>query len=78
MKLWLIFLQEMEHEKHTWLEAAWDDETTAENEQGWREEVERCRKIAYEGKYEMRIVAAVVPGIYEAFDIAEIKAKVVS
>ena len=61
----MIFVQA---DDHTWLEAAWDDESTAENHSGWTEEVDRVRKLAYEEKWEMRILEVEVPGVFEAFE----------
>ncbi len=73
MKLWLIWMQS---DDSTWLEAAWDDETTAENHSGWKEEYDRCRKLAFEEKYEMRLQAVEVPGVYDLFEIPTMKATV--
>ena len=70
MKVWLIFLQA---DDHTWLEAAWDDDATAENHSGWKDEVDRCKKIAHENNYEMRICSTVIAGVYELFDPPELK-----
>lgn len=78
MKVWVIWLQEAKYERHTWLEAAWDDEATAENSEGWQAEVDRCRKVAFEGGYEMRIQAIEVPSVYDLFEIPEVKAKELS
>jgi hypothetical protein len=75
MKVWCIWMQE-EQAEYIWLEAAWCDEQTAENHDGWTEEVNRCRKLAFENKYEMRIQAVEVPGVYDLFDIPSVKAKV--
>lgn len=66
MKVWLIWIQ---GDDTTWLEAAWDDNSTAENHSGWQEEVKRVRKLAYENDYEMRIQEVTVPGVYELFEI---------
>lgn len=73
MKIWLIWMQ---GDDHTWLETAWDDESTAENHEGWREAVDKARKLAYEEKYEMRIQAIEVPGVYELFEIPTVQARV--
>lgn len=66
MKVWMIWIQ---GDDATWLEAAWDDEMTAENSTGWRVEVDRCRKLAFENNYEMRIQEVEVPGVHALFDI---------
>jgi hypothetical protein len=71
MDVWLIWLQT---DDHTWLEAAWDDETTAENHSGWTETVDRCRRLAYEERYEMRIQRVTVPGVFALFEPATAKA----
>lgn len=73
MKVWMIFVQ---GDDLTWLEAAWDDESTAENPPGWKAEVDRVRKLAYENGYDMRIIAAIVPGVFEAFEIPNVKAHI--
>lgn len=70
MKLWLIFIQA---DEHTWLEAAWDDESTAENHAGWQEEVERCRALTEKNGYEMRVVSTDVAGVFELFDAPHLK-----
>jgi hypothetical protein len=71
MKVWLIWVQ---GDDATWLEGAWDDESTAENNDGWQEEVKRVRKLALDNNYEMRIQLANVPGVYEMFEIPEVTA----
>jgi len=73
MKLWTIWVQ---GDDSTWLEAAWEDEMTAENHSGWQTEVERVRVLAYENKYEMRIVVIELDGgaVYDAFDFTVAKA----
>lgn len=65
MKLWLILIQENDH---TWLEAAWDDDSTAENPEGWKAEVDRCKKLAEENGYEIRICWTQVDGVFDLFD----------
>lgn len=70
MKLWLIFIQA---DGHTWLEAAWDDESTAENHAGWQEEVERCHGMAAKENYEIRVVSTHVAGVFELFDAPHLK-----
>lgn len=74
MKLWLIFVQ---GDDHTWLEAAWDDESTAENHDGWQEEVERIHQMCADNsdlKYEMRVCETVVADVYELFDTPKLRA----
>lgn len=71
MKLWLIFIQA---DDATWLEAALDDESTAQNGSGWEKEVERCRELAHKNGYEMRIVSTEVSGVYELFDAPKLQA----
>lgn len=73
MKIWMIFVQEGDNA--TWLEAAWDDDSTAENYEGWAKEIARCRALCAEGNYDMRIVEVSVPGVYEAFEIPKLKAE---
>lgn len=71
MKVWMIWIQ---GDDATWLEAAWDDEMTAENPAGWQEAVEKARKMAFEENYELRIQEVTVPGVYELFDIPKAQA----
>lgn len=69
--VWLIWV---EGDGATWLEAAWDDDSTAENDSGWQAEVDRVRKLAYENKYEMRIQRVTVPGVFQMFEIPGVTA----
>lgn len=73
MKVWLIWMQ---IDETTWLEAAWDDDATADNRSGWEVEVDRCRKMAVDGKGEMRIQAVEVPGVFDLFTLPTVKATV--
>lgn len=74
IKLWTIWVQE--ETGYTWCEAAWDDDSTAENDEGWHAEVDRIKKmVADNAGYSMRIVAVNVPGVHEAFDIPEVDAQ---
>jgi hypothetical protein len=66
MKVWLIWVEGTDT---TWLEAAWDDDQTVENLPGYKAEVARCRKLAYDNDYEMRIQAVEVPGVFDLFSI---------
>jgi hypothetical protein len=64
----------MQGDDSTWLEAAWDDESTAENNDGWQKEIERVRRLAFDNNYEMRIQKVEVPGVYGLFNIPEVTA----
>jgi hypothetical protein len=70
MRVWLIFVQ---GDDATWLEAAWDDESTAANPDGWQHEVNRVRKLAFDSNYEMRTIEADIPGVFDAFEIPKVK-----
>lgn len=72
MNVWLIWVR---GDDTTWLEAAWDDDATAENRSGWDAEVDRVRKLAFDNKYTMRIQRVIVPGVYQLFDIPEVTAQ---
>lgn len=74
MKVWMIWIQ---GDDATWLEDAWDDETTAENHSGWQEVVDKARKLALDNNYEIRIQAVEVPGVYDLFEIPTVAAKAV-
>lgn len=71
MNVWLIWVQ---GDDATWLEAAWDDESTAGNPSGWQDEVNRVRKLAFENNYEMRIQEVTVPGVFDLFEIPRVEA----
>ena len=72
MKVWMLWVQ---GDDATWLEAAWDDEMTAQNPPGWSEEVLRVRKLVFDNDYEMRVLEVEVPGVYESFEIPKSKAR---
>jgi hypothetical protein len=76
VRLWLIFVQTRDRQPTTWLEAAWDDESTAENNDGWQAEVKRVEKIAQENDYAMVVCSTDVPGVYELFDAPELQGTV--
>lgn len=65
MSVWLIWVQGYDH---VWLEAAWDDDTVSENMEGWLNEQQRVRKLAFENDYEYRIQLAHVPDVLELFE----------
>lgn len=71
MKVWMLFVQ---GDGTTWLEAAWDDDSTAGNDSGWVAEVDRVRKMAAENRYEWRCIEVEVPGVFEAFEIPKVQA----
>jgi hypothetical protein len=73
MIVWMLFVQ---GDDATWLEGAWDDEMTAQNPDGWKQEIDRVRKLAHDNGYEVRVLQVTVPGVYEAFEIPQVKAKV--
>lgn len=66
MRLWVIVIR---GDGTTWVTDAWDDDTTYENPQGWKEAIDKARGTC-EGNegYEMRVVPVVVPGLYDVFD----------
>lgn len=72
MKVWLIWVQ---GDETTWLEAAWGDDATATDHDGWTAEVDRVRKLAYDSGYEMRIQPVEVPGVWDLFEFATVKAR---
>lgn len=73
MKLWLIVIQ---GDDTTWVEDAWDDNSTTENPSGWEEALTKARKLAFENNYELRILPVQVAGVYEQFEPAELKGRV--
>lgn len=68
MIVWMIWIQ---GDDTTWLEAAWDDDSTAGNDEGWKNEVARCRSLANANNYELRIQRVKVPGVGAMFKIPE-------
>ena len=65
MRIWLHWLQA---DDHTWLESAWDDESTIENPDGYQEENERIKKLAYDNGYLHRVQCVKVPGVFRLFE----------
>jgi hypothetical protein len=74
MKVWLIVMQ---GDDSTWVEDAWDDDSTAENHQGWEEAVEKARQTVRDNDYELRVIPVEIDGIHEAFDVPELQGRVV-
>lgn len=72
-KVWLIWVQDGDA---TWLEAAWTDDMTTENREGYDTEVARVRKMCSgDDDYTMRIQAVLVPGEHALFDIPTVTAR---
>jgi hypothetical protein len=71
-KVWLIWIKV---DGYSWLEAAWDDDSTSENHAGWQEEVGKVRKVALDQGGEMRIQAVNVPGVDDLFAVPEVTAE---
>ena len=71
MKVWMLWVQ---GDDSTWLEAAWEDEMTAENRSGYDAEVDRVRKLCFDNDYELRIQPVLVPGVYEMFEMPVVAA----
>lgn len=67
MRIWTIWVQA---DTATWLEGAWDDESTAENRSGYDEAVDKADKIARENGGAMRVIAVDIPdaAVFGAFD----------
>ena len=74
MVVWMLWIQASDGA--TWLEAAWNDETTAENYSGWLEAVETARDTADANHGEMRIQRVLVPGVPDLFEIPQVAALV--
>lgn len=68
MRIWTIWVQA---HTATWLEGAWDDESTAEERSGYDEAVDKAAEIARQNKGQMRVIAVDVPdiSIFAAFDV---------
>lgn len=69
MRMWTIWVQAVDGA--TWLEAAWDDVSSAENPEGYREAVEKADRTAKENGGTMRVIAVEVSdsAILKAFEI---------
>jgi hypothetical protein len=67
VKLWTIWVQSSDGA--TWLESAWDDESTAENRSGYEEALQAAAKIAEANDGAMRVVEVNFAGevVYDAF-----------
>lgn len=74
MKIWLIWVQDPSDEA-TWLAAAWDDERTAESRGDYEADIDRIQQMCLKNRYEMRIQAVNVPGVYNLFEIPEVTAE---
>lgn len=66
LTVWMIWIQ---GDDATWLEAAWEDDMTSGNREGWLAEVDKARKLAFDNNYEMRIQKVYVPGVLSLFDV---------
>lgn len=64
MTVWQIWVR---GDDHIWLEAAWDDDSTAENPEGWKKTVDRCRALS--PTYEVRVQKVSVPGVFDLFEV---------
>ena len=73
MRVWMLFVQ---GDGATWLEGAWDDESTVDNHAGWQEEVGRVAKLAFENGYEYRVVEVIVPGVHAVFEPVKATAEI--
>ena len=74
IKTWQVWIQA--EDGYTWLETAWDDDTTVENHDGWLKAVDNAKTIVAENRgYSMRILEVNVPGVLEAFEIPEVTAE---
>ena len=71
MKIWMIWVQ---GDDTTWLEGCWDDESTAQNPEGWQAYVDRCKKLAHDNNYEVRIASSEIKGVYGLFETSELEA----
>lgn len=71
MKLLTIWIQSG---GRTWIEDAWDDQSVAENIQGWRRAVDSALRTANANSGIMRVIVIDVPdeGIFDAFTAPEV------
>lgn len=59
MRLWTIWVQASDGA--TWLESAWDDESSAENPDGYATSIDAAQKVAEANKGVMRVLAVDLP-----------------
>lgn len=72
MKIWMIAIKA--DDGFIWIESAMDDELTSSNPKAWEADVRAARRLVeMNPSYEMRILSATIPGVYEAFDNPELK-----
>jgi hypothetical protein len=71
----IVILHWLQGDDTTWLEAAWDVDTTIENPDGYQEENERIRKLAYANGYLHRVQRVKVPGVFQLFEAGQATAE---
>lgn len=76
MIVWTVWIQG----ETTWLETAWDDDSVAENHEGYMKAVRAAFEVAEENGSEARVIKLDVPfgKILEAFALREVKTEVLS
>ncbi len=72
MKIWMIWIEDDSGEFH-WMSTAWDDDSTAENHEGWQEAVKKARDEF--GAERVRILSTDIDfdAVVAAFLPAEVK-----
>lgn len=78
MKLWTIWVQASDGA--TWLESAWDDESTAENGSGYEKSLQTAKDVAKQNGGEMRVIEVDFPDgvVFGAFQPPAVTAKAVA
>lgn len=72
MTVWMIWVRA--GDDYTWLAAAWDEDSRAENQAGWDEALLKAKEDAAANQGEYRIQRVHVPGVFELFDIPRAEA----
>lgn len=67
MTVWMIWVQ---GDDHTWLEAAWDEDSRSANNDGWIADLDRVRKLCAEERYEYRVQQVNVRHVFKLFQTA--------
>jgi hypothetical protein len=76
VRIWTLWVQA---DEATWLEGAWDDESTAENHDGYLEAVDKAARVAKDNGGEMRVIAIDVPyeSVFSAFKVPIVKGQAI-
>lgn len=72
MKVWLIWAKDEGVLEHVWLVDAWDDETVAENGDGFKEKLAEVRKDHGVDNVVVTVTNVDIGKVYNAFEPVEV------